>query len=129
MDSEVRITDPTTGGQKGEKLARYDLIPVYPLKMVAELYGAGARKYADNNWRLGYKWHLSYSAAGHHLNQFWSGESYDKETGAHHLASAIFHCMAMMEFEKTHPELDDRYKEGVPYAQETYNNGSVDSQV
>ena len=108
MSDEVRVTNAVTGGQKGSKLARYDLVPVGPLREVAELYGRGAKKYADRNWELGYDWSLSYAAAQRHLNQWWGGESRDSETGAHHLASVIFHCMAMMEFEVTHPELDDR---------------------
>lgn len=31
---------------------RYDLIPLEPLKRLAELYARGAVKYGDNNWRL-----------------------------------------------------------------------------
>src|SRR5665213_813726 len=107
-EGEVRITNPITGGQKNSKLARYDLIPVIPLHKVAEVYGRGADKYDDRNWELGYAWHLSYAAAQRHLNQFWGGEANDVETGCPHLASVIFHCMALIEYGHTHPELDDR---------------------
>jgi len=31
---------------------RYDLIPLVPLKRLAELYARWAMKYWDNNWRL-----------------------------------------------------------------------------
>ncbi len=105
---EVRVVNEATGGAKGQKLARYELIPVTPLREVAELYGRGAEKYKTRNWELGYDWSLSYAAAQRHLNQFWGGESRDGETGGHHLASVVFHCFAMMEYERTHPELDDR---------------------
>ncbi len=106
--AEVRVTDPTTGGQKGRKLERYGLIPTEPLAEVARLYGKGAEKYAERNWELGYAWSLSYDALSRHLNQFWAGESHDSETGRHHLASVVFHAFALMEFEHTHPEKDDR---------------------
>lgn len=31
---------------------RYDLIPLFALKRLAELYARGAVKYGDNNWQL-----------------------------------------------------------------------------
>lgn len=43
-----------------------------------------------------------------HAWAFWNGETYDPETGSHHLAAVCFHAMAMMEWTETHPELDDR---------------------
>jgi hypothetical protein len=112
--TETRITDPTTGGEKGQKIARFDLIPVEPLWEVAVLFGVGAQKYSERNWERGYKWSLSYAALERHLNLFWKGEDYDPPppggTGRHHLASVIFHAMALMEYGTTHPELDDRPK-------------------
>lgn len=108
MSEETRVTDPNTGGQKGDKLERYDLIPVGPLAEVARHYGVGARKYEDRNWEKGYRWSLSYAALQRHANAFWSGESIDPENGQMHLAAVAFHAFALMEWETTHPELDDR---------------------
>jgi len=108
--NEVRITNAQTGGQKGRKQARFDLIPVNPLWEVAELYGKGALKYADRNWELGYDWSLSFAALLRHAWQFWRGENRDGETGAHHLASVVFHALALIQFGQSHPELDDRPK-------------------
>ena len=105
---EVRTTDPTTGGQKGVKLARFDLIPPIPLKQIAEVYGHGAKKYAERNWERGYAWSKSYGALMRHITAFWSGETFDQELGTHHCANVAFHCLALMEFTETHPELDDR---------------------
>jgi len=104
-------TERATGGQKGQKLARYDLVPVGPLKALAEHYGRGASKYDDRNWERGYRWSLSYAAAMRHLTQFWSGEDWDDDPimdRSHHLDAAIFHLMALREFTTTHPELDNR---------------------
>lgn len=107
-DEEIRYKDTATGGEKGEKPARFDLIPIVPLWEVARLYGVGAAKYDARNWERGYPWHLSYSAATRHLNLFWSGESIDPETRRHHLAAVIFHAMAMMEYDLKGKGTDDR---------------------
>ena len=104
---EVRVTS-ATGGQKGQKLERFDLIPVGALLEVARVYGKGAEKYADRNWELGYAWSLSFAAMQRHAWAFWSGHSRDNETGVHHLASVIFHAMALMEFEGRSKGTDDR---------------------
>jgi len=106
---EVRITDPTTGGAKGIKPARFGLIPSEALWQLAELYGRGSQKYDDHNWRRGYKWSLSYDALQRHANLFWQGEEYDEETKCHHMASVAFHAFALMTFCREHPELDDRF--------------------
>lgn len=111
MGSEVRITNALTGGQKGQKDERYDLIPVGPLRQLARHYGVGARKYDDHNWRRGYDWSLSYAALQRHAQAFWSGEDTDEETGSPHLAAVAFHAFALLEWATTHPELDDRYEE------------------
>lgn len=111
---ERRTTYGPTGGEKGQKLQRYDLIPVAPLEEVAKVYGSGAAKYSERNWERGYEWSKSYASLQRHLNAFWDGESYDygtdeePGTGRHHLANAIFHVMALMEFELTSKGLDDR---------------------
>ena len=107
MTTEERYIDPVTGGEKGKKLERYDLIPVRPLAEVARCFGMGARKYADRNWERGYPWSLSYASMQRHANAFWGGESIDPEVGFHHLAAVIFHAMVLLEFEVTHPEMND----------------------
>jgi hypothetical protein len=99
--------NPKTGGKKRTKPLRYDLIPVAPMAEVALLYGLGARLYESRNWERGYDWSLSYAALQRHLHMFWGGEEWDVD-GAHHLAAVIFHACALMEFTRTHPELDDR---------------------
>lgn len=110
-NEEIRVTNRDTGGEKGQKVYRFDLVPWVPMYEVAKLYGKGAEKYSERNWERGYDWSLSYAAAMRHITQFWNGESHDEETGCHHLSSVIFHCLALMEFERTHPELDNRPKD------------------
>lgn len=109
--SEVRLVS-STGGEKGQKEARYDLIPAKALEKVARLYGKGAGKYAERNWERGYDWNNSFAALQRHVWQFWGGEDIDEEMGLPHLAAVVFHALALMEFMDTHPEFDNRpYKE------------------
>lgn len=104
MSSEFRVTDAVTGGQKGVKIERFDLIPAEPHRQLALVYGGGAKKYDDNNWRKGYDWNLSVGALERHLNSWKQGEEYDPEVTelagqpVHHLACAAWHCFTLMEF-------------------------------
>lgn len=118
--SEVRSTS-STGGQKGVKSERFDLIPPGPLTELARLYGRGALKYDDHNWMRGYEWSKSYAAMQRHANLFWGGEDLDvcepdcppdclNHTGLPHLAAVAWHAFALLEFTKRHPEFDNRPK-------------------
>jgi len=126
VNDEVR-TVSATGGEKGVKLARFDLMPTEPLRQVAELYGKGAQKYADRNWERGYEWSKSYGALLRHVTAFWSGQDLDEHepdcsddctqhTVMPHLASVAWHALALLEFADTHPEFDDRPAVGVKRA-------------
>lgn len=105
---EVRLTDSNTGGQKGSKLARLDLIPVYAQVEEAKVHGMGATKYAPYNWRKGYNWSLSYAALQRHLVAFWNGEDTDPESGLPHLAHARWHTGTLLEFLHYGLGTDDR---------------------
>lgn len=105
---ETRVTDPKTGGQKGQKDARFDLIPTEPLRYLALVYGMGAKKYADDNWRKGYDWKLSYGAMQRHLNAFWGGEDMDPESHLPHLAHAMWHCATLLWFSENYTDGDTR---------------------
>lgn len=91
---EVR-TESSTGGQKGVKLARHDLIPAAPIHELAILFGVGAMKYADDNWRNGYELSKSIGALKRHLELWVSGQERDEETGVSHLASVMWHCCCL----------------------------------
>lgn len=117
-DGEVRVTS-STGGQKGTKLARFELIPAGPLWQLAELYGKGAAKYEDRNWERGYAWSLSYGAAMRHMVKFWSGEDYDshnddcpedcvQHTELPHVICAVFHMFGLAQFMEHNNDFDDR---------------------
>lgn len=109
---EIRYTDPKTGGMKGDKLARHDLLPPDIVHELAEHYGKGARKYGERNMEKGYPWSKTYAACHRHLNAFWRGEDFDEETGSLHLVSAAWHCFTMAWFFRHNAGTDDRPKGG-----------------
>lgn len=92
-----------------------DKMPLHLLSSEALLQTAavlkfGADKYAAHNWRGGFAWSRPLAAAMRHILAFNSGEDKDPESGLSHLAHAACCIMFLLEFEKTHTELDDRYK-------------------
>lgn len=105
--TEIR-TVSSSGGEKGMKPERYDLIPAEPLRILAELYGFGASKYAERNWERGFEWSKSFAALQRHAWQFWAGETIDSETKLPHMASVAWHAFALLEWAATHPEFDNR---------------------
>ena len=139
MSKEIRSVS-STGGQKGVKLERHDLIPAGPLKELAEHFGVGATKYADHQWRAGYEWMKSYSAMVRHQTEFLAGRDYDvcsndptgcshvdtegrpfvavrenacfHHTGSHHMVCVAWHALVLLEFKDFHPGFDDRYIPG-----------------
>lgn len=109
MSEEVRVVNEKTGGAKGSKDERFDLIPYEALAEIARVYGMGAKKYDPHNWRKGYDWGLSYAAMMRHATQFWQGEDLDQESGLPHMAHAAWHCLTLLTFMKEHQGLDDRF--------------------
>lgn len=107
---EERIIDPQTGGEKGQKPERYDLLPFDALDEVTRVYAYGAKKYAADNWLRGYAWRLSLGAMLRHIARWACGEDRDQESGCHHLASVIFHCLTLITFGIRGLGTDDRAK-------------------
>ncbi|HEY9485748.1 MAG TPA: dATP/dGTP diphosphohydrolase domain-containing protein [Nitrososphaeraceae archaeon] len=116
---------------------RYELIPTDPLEYLAEVYTKGAHKYSKyegekgrqysgkdisieesigmrriydgaDNWRLGLSWRETMAAVKRHIASWEKGQDLDKELGTYHLANSVWGLMTLLEFYKTHPELDDR---------------------
>lgn len=86
------------------------LLSTEALNQTAAVLKFGAQKYAEHNWRKGFAWSRPLAAAMRHLTAFNAGEDRDPESGLSHLAHAACCIMFLLEFEKTHPHLDDRYK-------------------
>ncbi len=102
-DDKTFLVSPT-GGRKEVKEARYSLIPTEALRALAEVYGRGAAKYEDHNWRRGYDFTASLDALQRHVEAFRSGQNIDPESGQPHIIHAAWHCFALHVFSN-----DDRY--------------------
>lgn len=106
---EIRLVS-ASGGAKGSKIERFDLIPAGPMQLLARLYGEGAKKYADRNWEKGYDWSLSFAALNRHLWLFWAGEDLDEETQVPHIVNVMWHAAALTQFmsEDRYAQYDNR---------------------
>jgi len=88
------------------------LIPPETLFKVAEVFGFGAEKYGENNWRDDAhctSWTRTYSSIQRHLNAWAMGEDVDPESGNEHLAHATTQLMILMMHQMEYPAADDRY--------------------
>ena len=111
MSNERIVEDPKTGGLKGMKDERFELLPWSALGEVARVYGYGAIKYAEHNWRKGYRWSLSIGAMLRHIALYAAGQSYDSESGRHHMGHVVFHALTLITFEQENLGTDDRVRE------------------
>lgn len=114
IELNIVVGEPPKGGAikfDQDKLPLH-LLSTEALNQTAAVLAFGADKYAAHNWRKGFEWSRPMSAALRHITAFNAGEDKDPESGLSHLAHAMCCIMFLLEFEKTHPELDDRYKAG-----------------
>jgi hypothetical protein len=102
----------TAGIKHDDGKARYDLLPTLPLAELVRVFTIGATKYGDRNWELGIEDGFArvYAAMQRHAWAWWGGETHDPGDGQHHLASVAWCALVLMEYERTHPELDTRVK-------------------
>jgi len=96
------------------------LLSTEAMNQTAAVLKFGAQKYAEHNWRKGFAWSRPLAAAMRHITAFNDGEDRDPESGLSHLAHAACCIMFLLEFEKTHQHLDDRYKPE-PDTRQEYN--------
>lgn len=98
----------TLADKHDDKKLRMELVPMTFVVEVAEVMTHGATKYDANNWRKGLPWMRTFGALLRHLSAWSLGETFDRETGFSHLAHACCNLLFLMEWQRTHPELDDR---------------------
>ena len=110
-EQEVITVDPVTGGKKGVKIERFDLIPPDVLRMLARHYGRGAAKYGERNMEKGYDYSKSYGALQRHANAWWEGEDDDPEFGTSHLLAVAWHAITLLWMQLHKRGTDDRPSE------------------
>lgn len=110
-DTEERVTDATTGGQKGKKLTQLGALDPLALIELARVAGMGAEKYAAYNFMKGYDWSLSFNALMRHALLFWSGEEQDPESGLNHMGHVAWMALCLVSFSERGLGNDDRYRQ------------------
>jgi len=109
-DEEIIVVDDKTGGAKGSKLSQPSFIDPVAMYELGKVAGMGAQKYEKYNYLKGYDWSLSYNAMMRHMQQFWSGEDCDEESGLPHVIHAAWHALALASFQLRGLGTDDRFK-------------------
>lgn len=74
---------------------RFDLIPPYPIKRLAQHYENGALKYADRNWEKGLPLGRYLDSALRHINDFKMGDRNED-----HLAAALWNLCGYIHTER-----------------------------
>lgn len=126
------MSDKLTEGAKfDEGKPRFELMPILPLIEVAKLYTKGAEKYEVRNWEKGIKWSRVFGALIRHAVAWWAGERFAKDDKQHHLAAVVWNALALMEYERTKPEFDDRWPQNKPLndTSEVRINEKFDEQI
>lgn len=104
---EEMVTGSVRDTREGK--GRYDLIPPYPMKRLAQHYENGAVKYGDRNWEKGQKLMRFLDSAMRHLQCVIAGEN-DED----HESAVIWNVMGYMDTKRRIAEgklpesLDDR---------------------
>jgi hypothetical protein len=78
---------------------RFDLLPPYAIRELAQHYEAGALKYSANQWRKGIPFSRLLDSAKRHINLYETGDRVEN-----HLIAAVWNLLAMAE-ERTMIEL------------------------
>lgn len=89
---------------------RVDLLPPFALNEVAKVFTEGAKKYAENNWKLGMKWTSVLASLKRHLLEWESGKDIDPEDGCLLMAKVATNAIFLTEYSKIYPQGDDRWK-------------------
>lgn len=78
---------------------RLDLIPPVWIWALGQVMTKGAEKYEPNNWLKGMDWSKCVGAMDRHALKWLAGETYDPETGCHHMAMVAWNALALMTYQ------------------------------
>lgn len=101
----LRVFDTGSRRDADADAERYDLVSHHGMRRLAATYAEGAAKYDDHNWRKGQPYSVVMNHAVRHC-YLWLAGHRDED----HLAHAAWGLFALMEFEATHPEMNDLYQ-------------------
>ena len=89
---------------------RLDLLDPLAIEGLGRVLTFGAKKYADHNWRGGFKYSRLLGALLRHTFAIIRGEDNDPESGLPHVDHLGCCWMFLSNHMKTKPELDDRWR-------------------
>ena len=81
------------------------------LAEVARVGDFGAKKYGQWNYKCGMPWMKLAGSCSRHLTAWIIGETYDKESGLHHLAHMVYDGLMLLDYAARNKGQDDRYIE------------------
>ena len=92
-----------------------NLVPPEAIIAAAQVFGFGAQKYGENNWRMDldkFPYSRHYASIMRHLLAFHSGEDLDPESGLPHTHHALTQMiiLVMCEMQGDLSLIDDRFK-------------------
>ncbi|MEI2420001.1 dATP/dGTP diphosphohydrolase domain-containing protein, partial [Arthrospira platensis SPKY2] len=99
---------PVEGKKFDQGKPRYDLVPPEVEEAIAKVLTFGAAKYGERNWELGMAWGRPYAALRRHMASWWSGETFDPESGLPHTWHAACCLAFIIAFEQRKIGTDDR---------------------
>lgn len=88
--------------RKDDGKLRFDLIPWEWLEALAEVLGAGARKYTDRGWEAGMDYNRCTAALLRHHTKYLKGEKHDVGPGGvrtHHMAQVAWNALVIMSYD------------------------------
>lgn len=105
----VSVEVPPEEGMKHDT-GKYDptMLSIELIELVSRVRMFGAKKYARNQWKKGFKTTRSLAAALRHIFAYLAGEDNDPESGLSHLGHAICSIEHEIYRAKHRPDLDDR---------------------
>ncbi len=92
---EVRVVDPDTGGAKGSKRARFDLLPFDALWAAARSRPSSQSTCRERNWEKGLPGQSLISSQFRHLLGYTSGVSDD--TPLYNLTANLWNAIVLLE--------------------------------
>ena len=96
------------GLRKDEGKLRLDLIPAEWVEGLGAVLTFGAQKYEDRNWEKGMAWGKCLGPGLRHVFKWVRGETYDEESGLHHLYHAAWNFLALAYYQERNLGTDDR---------------------
>lgn len=110
-EDELSLIEPEKAKRFNSGKVQLTYNPIRAQEAEARVWMMGAKKYGRNNWEKGLPFLSVLDSLLRHATAYQSGETLDPESGLPHMAHIRCNAAMLIEYQVTHPELDDRKKE------------------